>query len=118
MAAVIICSDFGAPKYKVSHCVHCERNVLQYEKAKRYDTEPLAVIQSTIFSSPLAFAQAVPSSGPVHPFLLSLLTSDSPGWVRTLCWKQALKCWDLGWTVVTAVSCVGQACSGGSIDTY
>ena len=23
MAAVIICSDFGAPKYKVSHCFHC-----------------------------------------------------------------------------------------------
>ena len=52
------------------------------------------------------------------PFLLSLLTCDSPGWVRTLCWKQALKCWDLAWAVVTAVSCVGQACSGGSIDIY
>ena len=23
MAAVIICSDFGAPKHKVSHCFHC-----------------------------------------------------------------------------------------------
>ena len=23
MAAVTICSDFGAPKYKVSHCFHC-----------------------------------------------------------------------------------------------
>ena len=35
-AAVTICSDFGAPKIKVSHCFHCFPNYLPWSTGRSY----------------------------------------------------------------------------------
>ena len=61
---------------------------LQYEKTERYATEP------SFFPPLQPLHRQSPHLGLCIPFF-SLLTSDSPGWARTLCWKQTLKCWDL-----------------------
>jgi len=35
MAAITICSDFGAPQNKVSHCFHCPKNQENHNLSER-----------------------------------------------------------------------------------
>ena len=52
MAAVTICSDFGAPQNKVCHCFHCFPIYLPWsDRTRSYDLSFLNVVLSQLFHS-------------------------------------------------------------------
>ena len=73
MTAVTICSDFGAPQNKVSHCFHCLVSSHQYRgkifhQQKDYDSPKSQLIVSIFCSNKVLFKNYVPFSDvmPLH----------------------------------------------------
>ena len=86
MAAVTICSDFGAPKNKVSHCFHCFPIYFPWSDGTRcHDLSfhspltlssrgflvPLHLMHSSVYIS-IRISQFILSPPPWYPYLCSL----------------------------------------------
>ena len=80
MAAVTICSDFGAPKNKVSHCFHCFPIYLPWsDRTRCHDLSFLNVELKPTFSlSSLTFKRLF------SPSLLSAIRMVSSAYLRLL----------------------------------
>ena len=83
MTAVTICSDFGAPKYKVSHCFHCFPIYFPWSDGTRCQDLSflsfLSFLKPTFSLSSFTFIKRLFSSS-----LLSAIRVISPGYMRLL----------------------------------
>ena len=82
MASVTICSDFGAPQNKVTHCFHCFRVYFPWSDGTRcHDYQSL-----NIFYIIYLIFKKITS---VHSFMIMCILNHSPRW-KVFSWEQGL----------------------------